>query len=273
MKHAQQAHISARRPPDTFVPPPCPLCRQSSRLISVWKQVDPQSTATQLIQGIEVPNLLERRRVPGVHRTIAARRTQSDEARRRSSSGSSSHSSERIRRRNFRLSVRPGTRPPATQPTTTSAEPDVAPEPVQSTEPERTVDASEEAVPTPVNTESWEEVAGSTETYTFGQFTTEMCNSPCCCVGLPKVQQAYLQSTELASGKPGLLVDIGSIGNLAGDAWARTVSKACGRLGWRPEVTERNKPLRVHGVGTQPSEAKHDVKLPIGIKKDHGRDS
>ena len=125
-------------------------------------------------------------------------------------------------------------------------------------------------MPTPVNTESWEEVAGSTETYSFGQFTTEMCNNPCYCVGLPQVQRAYLQSTELASGKPGLLVDIGSIGNLAGDAWARTVSKACGRLGWRPEVTERNRPLRVHGVGTQPSEAKHDIKLPIGIKKDNG---
>ena len=121
-----------------------------------------------------------------------------------------------------------------------------------------------------VGSEPWEEVAEPTDTHSFGQFTTAMCNSPCCCVGLPAVQRAYLQSTELASGKPGLLVDIGSIGNLTGDVWARTVSKACGRLGWKPTVTERTRPLRVHGVGTQPSEARHDITLPIGIQKDDG---
>lgn len=276
MRHTQVQVANTRGPNDQFTVPLCSFCRANSRLVAIWKWVDPNATEKQVIQGIEVPNLLERRHRPRVHHTIAARRTRSDNARRRTNSQSSSNSSEIARRRAFRQSVQPGTRAPTTtqntttRPNTTSATAPAEAESGPATGQDSVGTIPVGVDPTPVGSESWEDIAGPTDTHSFGQFNTETPHSHDYGVHLPAVQKSYLQSTELASGKPGLLVDIGSIGNLTGDAWARSVSKACGRLGWKPTVTERTRPLRVHGVGTQPSEARHDVVLPIGIKKDDG---
>ena len=81
---------------------------------------------------------------------------------------------------------------------------------------------------------------------------------------------ALLASTELSTGKPGLLVDIGSIGNLGGDKWARSVTQQCGPRGMGHVVEKRPKPLKVHGVGSTPSEARENITLPIGIRDTDG---
>ena len=89
-------------------------------------------------------------------------------------------------------------------------------------------------------------------------------------VGLSELIQHSFISTRLSDGRPGLLIDIGSIGNLAGDKWARTVSIACGEHGMRGEVMPRSKALTIHGVGTNPDKAHNDVKLPIGLQDIEG---
>ena len=52
--------------------------------------------------------------------------------------------------------------------------------------------------------------------------------------------------------------------------WARSVARQCGPLGMAHKVEDRPKPLKVHGVGSTPSEARQNITLPIGIRDTDG---
>ena len=77
--------------------------------------------------------------------------------------------------------------------------------------------------------------------------------------------QAFHTETRLQSGH-GLIVDIGSIGNLGGDEFARDVAACAMENGRRPSQTKRGRPLRVSGVGHGSDVATHNVSLPIAVK-------
>ena len=53
----------------------------------------------------------------------------------------------------------------------------------------------------------------------------------------------------MPSGKPALMLDIGSVGDLAGDEWGQYQSAVAMRAGLRPEHRRRQRPLAVRGVG------------------------
>ena len=57
----------------------------------------------------------------------------------------------------------------------------------------------------------------------------------------------YHVETRLPNGKPALLLDIGSVGNLAGDEWVRQQAAMALRAGLRPEQKRRERPLTVRG--------------------------
>ena len=47
-------------------------------------------------------------------------------------------------------------------------------------------------------------------------------------------RQAFHVNTRLPDGRPSLIVDPGSVGNLSGDSWAREVAKGAVRNGYKP---------------------------------------
>jgi len=67
--------------------------------------------------------------------------------------------------------------------------------------------------------------------------------------GSPTTPTIYHVETRLPNGKPALLLDIGSVGNLACDAWVRQQAAMALRAGLRPEQRRRERPLTVRGVG------------------------
>ena len=81
---------------------------------------------------------------------------------------------------------------------------------------------------------------------------------------------AYHVQTRLADGRPALVVDPGSVGNLSGDAWAKEVAKAAARHGKHPEYQKRPRPLRVSGVGQGAQTCVYDCKLPVALRQLNG---
>ena len=77
--------------------------------------------------------------------------------------------------------------------------------------------------------------------------------------------------TRLADGRPSLLIDPGSVGNLSGDAWAKGVAQAAARNGHTPSYEKRPRPLRVSGVGQGTQACNYDCKLPVAFKQLDGR--
>ena len=78
--------------------------------------------------------------------------------------------------------------------------------------------------------------------------------------------RTFHSQTELHDGRHALLVDPGSVGNLAGAPWIRqaaTLGKKHGRL---PKQTKRKKPLSVSGVGTGAQLCEYDCCVPISLK-------
>ena len=59
----------------------------------------------------------------------------------------------------------------------------------------------------------------------------------------------YHIRTQLPDGRPSVIIDPGSVGNLCGDRWAKTVAQAAARSGKKPSYEKRSKPLNVSGVG------------------------
>ena len=76
----------------------------------------------------------------------------------------------------------------------------------------------------------------------------------------------YHIRTQLPDGRPSLIIDPGSVGNLCGDRWAKTVAQAAARSGKNPSYEKRTKPLNVSGVGHGSQSAPFDCKLPISLK-------
>ena len=76
--------------------------------------------------------------------------------------------------------------------------------------------------------------------------------------------------TRLADGRPSLVVDPGSVGNLCGDAWAKTVAVAAAKNGQKPSYTKRGRPLRVQGVGNGTQSCAYDCTLPVALKRKSG---
>ena len=75
----------------------------------------------------------------------------------------------------------------------------------------------------------------------------------------------YHVETRLPNGKPALLLDIGSVGNLAGDEWVRQQAAMAIRAGLRPEQRKRERPLTVRGVGQGGEKCLHNCVLPVSL--------
>ena len=78
--------------------------------------------------------------------------------------------------------------------------------------------------------------------------------------------------TRLPDGRPSLLIDPGSRGNLAGDGWVKEVmqwlSQHCDKTTLEKlKSTKREESLNVVGVGHGSQQCKYDVHVPIAMRK------
>ena len=73
-----------------------------------------------------------------------------------------------------------------------------------------------------------------------------------------------------ADGRPSLIIDPGSVGDISGDRWAKTVAQAAARSDKRPSYEKRSKPLNVSGVGHGSQSAPYDCTLPISLRQVDG---
>jgi hypothetical protein len=67
-----------------------------------------------------------------------------------------------------------------------------------------------------------------------------------------------------------MVVDPGSVFNLAGGPWCGSLGKEAVKQGRQPSQTKREKLLNVSGVGKGSETASHDVKLPCAFEKLNG---
>jgi len=81
---------------------------------------------------------------------------------------------------------------------------------------------------------------------------------------------SYHTETRLADGSLGIVVDPGSIGNLSGDDWVASVSKAASAQGRKTVLKKRERALRVSGVGNGAQECRTDAILPICLRSSTG---
>ena len=79
--------------------------------------------------------------------------------------------------------------------------------------------------------------------------------------------------TRLPNGKPALLLDIGSVGNLAGDAWVKQQAAVAMKAGKHPEQRRRETPLTVRGVGHGGQKCTHNCILPVALVDETGAPS
>ena len=77
--------------------------------------------------------------------------------------------------------------------------------------------------------------------------------------------------TRLPNGKPALLLDIGSVGNLPGDEWVPQQAAMAIRAGLRPEQRRRERPLPVRGVGQGGEKCLHNCVLPVSLMNATGQ--
>jgi hypothetical protein len=85
-----------------------------------------------------------------------------------------------------------------------------------------------------------------------------------------EVAPLFHVQTRLADGRPSLLIDPGSVGNLSGDLWAKGVAQAAARRGYVPSYERRPRPLKVSGVGQGTQACNYDCKLPVAFKQLNG---
>ena len=83
----------------------------------------------------------------------------------------------------------------------------------------------------------------------------------------PEEYRAFHSQTRLAYGRPALIVDPGSVGNLCGDAWARDVAKYAAQHSRHPSYEKRPRRLRVSGVGSGTQHCSRHSKLPMALKQ------
>ena len=87
--------------------------------------------------------------------------------------------------------------------------------------------------------------------------------------GSPKT--AYHTETRLKDGRSSLLLDIGSVGNLAGDEWVQNQARIAVHNKRKPEQYKRERPLNVSGVGNGSQSCTFNCKLPIAIQNKDGK--
>ena len=100
--------------------------------------------------------------------------------------------------------------------------------------------------------------------------------SPCVCFA-PPVNQGWVQTsgvyhinTQLADGRPSVLVDPGSRGNLGGSGPIRKAALAASEHGRHPISVKRDRPLNVMGVGNGSQACAYDCTTPIVLKSIEG---
>ena len=80
----------------------------------------------------------------------------------------------------------------------------------------------------------------------------------------------YSANTALADGRHALVVDPGSVANLAGDAWARKCASLAAADGRKPEHTLRQEPLNLGGVGRGAQQCDYDCTLQLALQRSDG---
>ena len=83
-------------------------------------------------------------------------------------------------------------------------------------------------------------------------------------------ERVYLSHTSLPNGKLGLIVDPGSVWDLAGSQWAGAVAYQAHLNGLRPNCHRRGSPLKISGVGQGSQHCAFDSHLPVAIRTDAG---
>ena len=86
--------------------------------------------------------------------------------------------------------------------------------------------------------------------------------------------QSFHTETRLRDGRPSILVDPGSLGNLAGDQWSNEAAAQCLAQGGPNRIPSehlRNRPLTVSGVGSGSQSATHNVRIPYACKTMGGK--
>ena len=85
-----------------------------------------------------------------------------------------------------------------------------------------------------------------------------------------ELSEIYHSGTRLPDGRPVLLIDPGSVGNLGGDRWARECAQVAIAHGRNPSQARRPRPLSVMGVGNGNQTCTHNCTLPIGLIRSNG---
>ena len=86
----------------------------------------------------------------------------------------------------------------------------------------------------------------------------------------PLAPTYQVRTTSLADGRPSLIIDPGSVGNLCGNEWAKQMAIASSRFGKDPSFKRRESPINVSGVGHGSQQATHDCYLPVAFRKKNG---
>ena len=77
---------------------------------------------------------------------------------------------------------------------------------------------------------------------------------------------AYPIQTRLQDGRPSIIIDPGSVGNLCGDRWAKEVALMAKAHGRKPTHARRERALQVSGVGNGSQQCHYDCDLPVAIR-------
>ena len=88
--------------------------------------------------------------------------------------------------------------------------------------------------------------------------------------GLESSTSAFHIHTRLTDGRPSVIIDPGSVGNLCGDQWAKEVARAAARHGQQPSYERRAQPLKVSGVGNGSQQCAYDCRLPVAFRRADG---
>jgi len=78
---------------------------------------------------------------------------------------------------------------------------------------------------------------------------------------------AFHTATRLTDGRPAILIDPGSVGNLGGDKWVKSVAKLAIEHGRKPSQATRDRPLSVSGVGQGSQQCTHNCTLPVAFSR------
>ena len=83
---------------------------------------------------------------------------------------------------------------------------------------------------------------------------------------------AYPIQTRLKDGRPSVIIDPGSVGNLCGDKWAKEVALMAKANGHKPAYQRRERALQVSGVGNGSQQCHYDCQLPVAIRPEGKRE-